>query len=189
MINQLVESALLTKRDLRISFLKYFVDDFLLVVHKNDVDKILEHFNNIHPRIQFEREIEIDSKLPFLDTKIIRDGNKLITDLYKKASSSNRILNFNSHAPISHKKSIVKSIKNKIIKLSEKKFHEQSFNKETSILIQNKYPKQFIRNIFQNYNNTERQKTEYKYFKFPYIGTILNKSFATLPSINYLRKV
>ena len=70
-VNSMVMSALKTLKDIRISYLKYYVDDFLLIAHKDDIHKIVTHFNTIHPRIQFEHEIENNNQIPFLDILII----------------------------------------------------------------------------------------------------------------------
>ncbi|XP_071565721.1 uncharacterized protein [Temnothorax nylanderi] len=56
-------------------FLRY-VDDIFAIVPKNSINVLLEVFNNYHPRLQFTFETEVDNSIPFLDTLVIRDGDR-----------------------------------------------------------------------------------------------------------------
>ena len=46
--------------------------------------------------ISITYEHDIEGKIPFLDTIVLIEGWKLITDWYQKWTSSSRILNYNS---------------------------------------------------------------------------------------------
>ncbi|XP_055714198.1 uncharacterized protein LOC129808446 [Phlebotomus papatasi] len=72
---------------LRILFIKKYVDDLLLAVHKDDVNDVLQQFNSFHPRIQYKMEIEDNGVIPYLDTVVhrISDGENLRTSWYSKA--------------------------------------------------------------------------------------------------------
>lgn len=87
---------------LRIDFVKKYVDDLLLSVHADDVDEVLGFFNAFHHKIQFTMEKEVDGCLPYLDLKIHRSPDNLMTtSWYFKSCSSNRIINYNSGHPTS----------------------------------------------------------------------------------------
>ncbi|XP_076042025.1 uncharacterized protein LOC143025928 [Oratosquilla oratoria] len=50
-----------------------YVDDCLIVTHKDtNTDLLLQKLNEVHNKIQFTTEKEIDGSLPFLDTVIMR---------------------------------------------------------------------------------------------------------------------
>ncbi|XP_071580435.1 uncharacterized protein [Temnothorax nylanderi] len=72
-------------------FLRY-VDDIFAIVPRNAVKTLLDVFNNYHPRLRFTFEAEVDGSIPFLDTLVIRDGDRLITNWYRKPTFSGRLL-------------------------------------------------------------------------------------------------
>ncbi|GAB0087312.1 uncharacterized protein DMENIID0001_016080 [Sergentomyia squamirostris] len=92
--------VILERSSLRIFFVRKYVDDLLLAVHRDDVPEILEQFNGFHHSIQFTMELEVDGKLPYLDVTLHRDETGSITTVwYSKPSSSQRMLNFYSKHP------------------------------------------------------------------------------------------
>ncbi|XP_071647563.1 uncharacterized protein [Temnothorax longispinosus] len=70
-------------------FIRY-VDDIFAVVPKKSVGLILKIFNGYHPRLRFTYEIETNASLNFLDTTVIRNGNRLTTNWYRKPTFSGR---------------------------------------------------------------------------------------------------
>ncbi|XP_055681904.1 uncharacterized protein LOC129789276 [Lutzomyia longipalpis] len=95
-INWALESA-----QLRIQFIKKYVDDLLLAVHEEDVDRVLQVFNAFHPKIQYTMERESQGTIPYLDFTIHRrEDGVMRTVWYSKSCASNRMLNYHSgHAP------------------------------------------------------------------------------------------
>ena len=100
-----VEERALYSYDVQLPFWKRSVDDVCTVVPKNRIQHLLDHLNSIEPSIQLT---ENDGCLPFLDVKIKRslDGS-LSTSVFRKPTHTDRYLNFASHHPLSHKKSVV----------------------------------------------------------------------------------
>ncbi|XP_044754973.1 uncharacterized protein LOC123313928 [Coccinella septempunctata] len=73
-----------SKLTFRTPLLKFYVDDTIILVPKDKVQHTLDTFNSFHSKIKFTLETEVDGRLPFLDTIIIREGNNLISDWYIK---------------------------------------------------------------------------------------------------------
>jgi len=74
-----------------------YVDDIVLTAPSNSLDLLLQSFNAQHSRLQFTMEIERDKKVSFLDLTFINDDGKLIFDLSRKPTFSERYLNYYSH--------------------------------------------------------------------------------------------
>ncbi|XP_072022387.1 uncharacterized protein [Amphiura filiformis] len=83
-------------------FWKRYVDDILEVVAKDAVKPLTDHLNQVDDTqsIKFTFEEEVDGKIPFLDTLIVRRENGSVKLLvYRKATHTNQYLNFKSHHP------------------------------------------------------------------------------------------
>ena len=91
-----------------IKYNRYVDDCFLVFKCKSHTDKFLEYLNNKHRNISFTVEQEQNKQLPFLDIMITRDGDRLITDVYRKPTYTGLGLNFYSFVPNSFKFNSIK---------------------------------------------------------------------------------
>nr|VZI14920.1 unnamed protein product [Spirometra erinaceieuropaei] len=99
----------------RPKFWARYVDDTFVVIERDHVLTFKEHLNAILPDIQFtveeEEEEEENNKLAFLDLLVCRkDCGGLKTKVFRKATNTTQILNFNSNHPISHKRICVRAL-------------------------------------------------------------------------------
>ncbi|XP_076059714.1 uncharacterized protein LOC143036351 [Oratosquilla oratoria] len=81
-----------------------YKDNVFAILKERDVDGFLEQLNGKHEAIQFEMEKEAERELPFLDVMVKRVGDILVTSVYRKATRTDRLLDFDSDHPICHKK-------------------------------------------------------------------------------------
>lgn len=92
-------TTIMNRTKSRVKLIKKYVDDYFIIVHKDDVNLLLNEFNNAHHSTKFTIETEKDGGLPFLDMYIQRDGNTLTTNWYCKDVASGRLLNYLSAHP------------------------------------------------------------------------------------------
>ena len=79
---------------------KRFLDD-CFILWSDDMDKLMifhKLLNELNPDIKFTMEVN-DAKLPFLDVLIIKEDDRLSTDVYYKSTDTHQYLHFGSCHP------------------------------------------------------------------------------------------
>ncbi|BHF57199.1 hypothetical protein SprV_0100014000 [Sparganum proliferum] len=95
----------------RPKFWAQYVDDTFVVIGRDQVLTFKERLNSVFPDIQFTLEEEENNQLAFFDVLVCRkDCGGLKTKVFRKATNTMQILNFNSNHPISHKRSCVRTL-------------------------------------------------------------------------------
>ena len=84
-----------------------FVDDVFAVFRGNESDVIsfIDDVNKLHPNIDFTYELEQNNSLPFLDIKVSRDRDRhrLSFNIYRKDTTTDHVIPYDSYHPLSHK--------------------------------------------------------------------------------------
>ncbi|BHF63700.1 hypothetical protein SprV_0200669400 [Sparganum proliferum] len=92
-----------------------YVDDTFVVTERDQVLTFQEQLNAVFPDIQFPMEEEENNRLAFLDVLVCRkDCGGLRTKVFRKATNTMQVLNFNSNHPISHKRSCVRTLHRRV---------------------------------------------------------------------------
>lgn len=139
-----LETHCLNQLNFTIPFFHRYVDDILTCVPTDKIQLVIDTFNAYHPRLNFTHEIESDGKIPFLDLLVIRKGNNLIYDWYRKPTFSGRLLNFHSHHPMHQKIAIILNLVDRVYNLSDKQFFNGNLLFAKHILRINGYPSDFV---------------------------------------------
>ncbi|RLU23515.1 hypothetical protein DMN91_003720 [Ooceraea biroi] len=121
-----------------------YVDDIFTILPNDEVQHVIDVFNSYHPRLKFTCETEIDDGLSFLDTTVIRDGGRLVTNWYRKPTFSGRYISFLSNHPDKQKVGVIKSLVDRALLLSDPRFHTSNINVVKEILMNNCYPVEVI---------------------------------------------
>ncbi|BHF79181.1 hypothetical protein SprV_0602230000 [Sparganum proliferum] len=88
-----------------------YVDDTFVVIDWDQLLTFKERLNEVFPDIQFTMEEEENNQLAFLDVVVCRkDCGGPKTKVFRKATNTIQVLNFNSNPPISHKRSCVRTL-------------------------------------------------------------------------------
>ena len=99
--------------DIKPRIWKRYVDDILAIVNKDKVLDLKEHLDlaDESGSIKFTHELEVDSSIPFLDTRITKkpDGSVKLK-VYRKKTHTGQYLNFNSHHPLHQKLGVIRTL-------------------------------------------------------------------------------
>ncbi|XP_076660227.1 uncharacterized protein LOC143363547, partial [Halictus rubicundus] len=156
---------------------RYVDDTFVVWSHGRDtLDNFLQYINSLHPNIQFTMEIEnTDRSLPFLDVLITRkpDGS-LGQQVYRKPTHTNRYLHASSHHHPAQKNSVISSLINRAISISEKQHLPQELEHLRTTLGQNGFSKHKINRTIDRLvkpkdNRTTHNNENYRTTFLPYI--------------------
>lgn len=146
-----------------------YVDDICMCIKKEHIELVVKVFNSYDKHLQFTFELEDNNRINFLDLTLIKDNNRIITDWFKKPTSSDRMINYFSDHPIQQKKNIVFNLVDRAISLSHSAFHSDNLKKVKSILKMNNYPIEFSEKYikvrlnkikFANLNNVKNNKSD-----------------------------
>ena len=92
-----------------------YVDDVFATVKKDKTDDILDEINQTIENIKFTKEEEQNNQLAFLHVLSTKTNDGTInTQVYRKKTHTDQILNFNSNHPTQHKISCIRTLFNRI---------------------------------------------------------------------------
>ena len=77
-------------------FKKYVDDIFVMLLCQSHSNNFVNYNNTKHPNIKFTSEFERNGSFSFLDAKITRNNNQLVTSVFRKATLSGVFTNFQS---------------------------------------------------------------------------------------------
>jgi hypothetical protein len=82
--------------------------------YTTNIDELLDHFNNLSPKLNFTIEKEENHKINFLDVTITRDPNKLSVDIYIKPAYTDVIIPCDSCHPKEQKLAAIQYLHNRM---------------------------------------------------------------------------
>ena len=175
-MQRLEEKALATYPDPP-SFWYRYVDDTLTSLKKSEKIDFHNHLNRQNPSVQFTMEPEKDGTIAFLDCLVTRSGNSVQTGVYRKPTSTDRLLDNSSYHPASHKSSTIKTlVKRAHMICSSSDNLESELKHLNDVFDVNNYPKPFVESVIEQAMaseiTTERSDTDDD-----------NKVIATIPYV------
>jgi len=148
---------------------KRYLDDAYITWDSQfgDITSFADRLNNLHPKINFTMDIN-PHEIPFLDIKLIRMDNKIISDIYHKNTDTFNYLPFKSCHPRHIKRNIPFTLARRIRMLCEEKNTRKTRYEELKKRLTNKGFPDFIidegirkaENITDEEINTTRGKDE-----------------------------
>ena len=172
-------------------FWKRYVDDALTALHVGEVQRFLDHLNNINPNIQFTHEIESNGVLPYLDVLLRHcDDGEISTSVYRKPTHTNKYLDFSSHHPLQHKVSVIRTLFTRARTLSSSLVEQKEEELVVSRALRlNGYPRQLIarhsRQLSpQNQLNRSTERETVASITLPYIRGVSEHIRRVLAGLN-----
>ena len=128
---------------------KRYVDDSFCIIKRSAVSSFHTTLNSIDPHISFTIEEESDQQIAFLDTLVSCKNNTITIDVLRKATHTDRYLDYFSHHDKSHKISTAETLLHRSTKLpNTAQGKNTEINHVTDALLAN-YPSDIISNILK----------------------------------------
>jgi hypothetical protein len=91
------------------------VDDILIAYRQSlsNIHEVLNKFNNLTPKLQFTLAEETNNCINFLDITITKTTDRLSYKIYRKPTTTNSIIPFDSCHPIQHKLAAIRFLTNR----------------------------------------------------------------------------
>ena len=138
-----------------------YVDDSHVCIAREHLTEFHSHLNSINEHIKFTVEEEKDGSIAFLDTMKTRNRHGTIkTSVYRKATLVDKYLQFNSHHPSQHKRSVARNLLNRAKNIPSTDADKLSeVQHMVDALKINGYTDQFIRNCQSTTVSTNQSQT------------------------------
>ncbi|BHF60103.1 hypothetical protein SprV_0100306400 [Sparganum proliferum] len=151
-----------------------YVDDTFVVIVRDQVLTFHEHLNAVFPDIQFTMEEEENNQLAFLDVLVCRkDCGGLKTKVFRKATNTMQVLNFNSNHPISHKRSCVRTLYPRVethCSEPEDKIAELQYLRR--VFKANGYPRNFVNRCIRKRDERPNRTATKVWRALPYVMNV-----------------
>lgn len=149
-----------------------YVDDTFVILPMDMIDDFETQLNGLVPGLAFTKESEKDNCLPFLDVLVSRKPDGLLeTSVYRKPTTTDVILKFDSNHPKQHLKSCVRTLFQRVrTHCSTNELKQQERQALYKLFTANGYPKAFINASLRTHTPPKREP-------------ILNKRRITIPYI------
>ncbi|XP_058983463.1 uncharacterized protein LOC131804504 [Musca domestica] len=158
----------MNKLTIKPRFLTKYVDDIFCIVKKEEVENTLKTLNMYNKQLRFTMESELNNQLPYLDSLVQREGKKLLLDWYQKPTASGRLINYHSKHPRRIKINTATNFIQRVLKISDRKFHAKNKIKIIKILKMNDFPSNIVNELIKRaegnraYQNTKLVEKTYK---------------------------
>ena len=121
-----------------------------------DVDPniLLAHLNDLVPSIKLKLEVEVDGKLPFLDTLIIKSNNGFKFKVYRKPTHVDAYIHYFSYHHDSVKKSVFSGMFLRALRVCDPEHIDDEINHINQIAKKLCYPNEYINNCWMQARKT-----------------------------------
>ena len=106
-----LENSFMTKHDnFPLFYCRYVDDTFCIFKSREDALSFFQYVNTIHANINFTMEEEVNGKISFLDTVVVKQNNGLLLGMYTKPNATGQYFNILSLVPSGYKIGLMKCL-------------------------------------------------------------------------------
>lgn len=136
-----------------------YVDDVLVIVPKDqDLNEKLHQINTVHSNIEFTLEEELNGMIPFLDTMIIREMNKVQFRVFRKSTNKEDYIHFYSAHSTRTKSGIVIGFFLRALRICSDEYVEEEINHIFRVFTKLKYPKALLVKLKKKAKDIKKKK-------------------------------
>ncbi|BHF70831.1 hypothetical protein SprV_0401388400 [Sparganum proliferum] len=140
-----------------------YVDDTFVVLHRDVKEDVRGELNSIFPQIQSTMDEEKDGALSSLDVRVTtQEDATLQTGVFRKSTSTEKILHYNSSHSLSHKPSCVRTPFRRINTYCSTE--AETLQEPASLwhlFLVSGYPRSFVnKSLFQRYTKTDGEANQ-----------------------------
>ena len=160
---------------------RYVDDVFAILGNREQAAAVLKCLNSLYPsNIEFTIEHEVDEKLPFLDTTVIRCAGKYTSSMYRKPTFTGVYLNWTSLTAIRYKLGLIRCLAERIWRIcSVEAERMKEIERLKQILYKNDYPVDVVERTINKFLERkaspppppEQDIRTKRFLKLPYVGS------------------
>lgn len=142
-------------------YARYVDDVFLLINNISTLEEIKNKFESTSV-LKFTYEIEEKKTISFLDVRITRSNNSLITTVHTKLTNSGECLNYNSIAPTRYKTAVIRTFLHRAYRIcSNWQLLHHEIDRIKQLLSNNNFPMKSIEDEIQKFLNKKLDNNKY----------------------------
>ena len=150
--------------------LERFVDDVYSIIKRTHLENFFHRIQNLHQKIRFTMEEEINGKLALLDTLLKQINGEISVLVYRKPTPTDQNLHYGFHHETSCKESVVSSLFNTAYSIITNKDDLQKENARIKqVLKGNGYRENITNKIFKRVTNNHSLPQSQKLAQAPVI--------------------
>ena len=133
-------------------FKRHVNDIFVIFLCQSHLNDFVHYMKTKHANIKLQNLRKMNLSFSFLNVKITRSNNQLVTSIFHKATFTGAFTNFKSFFPVAHKFGVVYTLLHRYFSIcfSYGKFYEEIVLLKY-IFKKNEYPEFFIDRFIKNY--------------------------------------
>lgn len=150
-----------------------YVDDILIIYNEDNtnIENLLNHFNNLTPKLKFTIENETNQQINFMDITISRGNEKFEIDIYRKPTYTDSIIPKDSCHPKEQKMAAIRYFHNRLhqYQLSSENIEKEN-NVIHTILHNNGYDSSTTDRVTKQIKDKKKKEKTGRWIKFTYVG-------------------
>ena len=119
---------------------RYVDDIFSHFYDRHACDRFFALLNELHPALRFTREDEENHSLPFMDVRVSRKAEEMVTSVYRKPTFTGLYTPWDSFSPTRYKINTVRALAHRVLRICSPPCIDDELQNLRQIFLRNGYP-------------------------------------------------